>query len=331
MNRPDAMSGATGCMLGLALGDALGGPTEGKTAREIVARWGRVTGFLTPEQAGSDDTEYVLFNARLLLRRGRSLDAAMIADAWLTEIAGTANAFKGAGFSEMLTIRNLRTGLRPPASGRHLHAWSDGLAMRVAPFGIVWPGDPVRAARLAEMDGSVSHDGEGILAGKLVAAAVASALGGAALDTVVEDALATIPADSWCSRSVRASLKIGRGAADVWSALPELLDAVALRRYYWTDVAPEAVGLAFGVVAASRGNPESAILGGVNIGRDADTIAAIAGAITGALAGEEGLPEQWRRRLGPARGTCIGVVKGMDIRETALSLVRLAGGGGTAV
>jgi ADP-ribosylglycohydrolase len=109
-----------------------------------------------------------------------------------------------------------------------------------------------------------------------------------------------------------------------------LLDAVALRRYYWTDVAPEAVGLAFGLVAASRGNPESAILGGVNIGRDADTIAAIAGAITGALTGEDGLPADWRRRLGPARGSCIGAVKGMALRETALALADLAGRGGAS-
>jgi len=325
MNRPDGISGAAGCMLGLALGDALGGPTEGRTAREIATRWGRVSGFLTPDQSGSDDTEYALFNARLLLRSGRSLHAEMIADAWLTDIVGTANTFKGAGFSEMMTIRNLRAGLRPPASGQHLHAWSDGLAMRVAPFGIVWPGDPEKAARLAETDGSVSHYGEGILAGRLVAAAVASALGGVSLDDVIDSALSVIPDDSWCSRSVRSCVKVGRAATDVWSAIPELLDAVALRRYYWTDVAPEAVGLAFGLVAASRGNPESAILGGVNIGRDADTIAAIAGAITGAMTGEDGLPADWLRRLGPARGSCIGVVKGMDLRETALALARLAG------
>lgn len=324
MNRPDVMSGAAGCMLGLALGDALGGPTEGKTAQEIAARWGRVSGFLTPDQSGSDDTEYALFNARLLLRRGRSVDAAMIADAWLTEIVGTANTFNGAGFSEMMTIRNLRAGLRPPASGQHLHAWSDGLAMRVAPFGIVWHGDPEKAAWLAEEDGSVSHHGEGILAGRLVAAAVASALDGVSLDGVIESALSLIPDDSWCSRSVRTCVKTGRDAADVWDAIPGLLHAAALRRYYWTDVAPEAVGLAFGVLAASRGNPESAILGGVNIGRDADTVAAIAGAITGAMTGEDGLPADWRRRLGPARGSCIDAVKGMDIRETAHSLARLA-------
>lgn len=328
MNSRDVLSRSAGCMLGLALGDALGGPTEGKTAKGIAERWGRISGFLSPDQSGSDDTEHALFNARLLLRDGRELDAARIADAWLSDIVGTANAFKGAGFSEMMTIRNLRAGLRPPASGRHLHSWSDGLAMRVAPFGIVWPGNPGEAARLAATDGSVSNDGEGVLAGRLVAAAVASAMGGDSLEGVLQQALSAIPEDSWCARSVRTCVRIGREAVDVWSAIPPLLDAVALRRYYWTDVAPEAVGLAFGLIAASRGKPEAAILGGVNIGRDADTIAALAGAVTGALSGEEALPEEWRRRVGPARGSCIGAVKGMEIRETALALARLARGGG---
>jgi ADP-ribosylglycohydrolase len=325
MTRPDVASGAAGCLLGLAAGDALGGPTEGKTAADIAARWGRVTGFVSAGQSGSDDTEYALFNARLLLRYGRGIDAGTIAGAWLSDIVGTANTFKGAGFSEMMAIRNLRSGLRPPASGRHCHSWSDGLAMRSAPFGIVWPGEPLRAADLAERDGTVSHDGEGILAGRMVAAAVAVALAGAPLEAVLEGALSAVPADSWCFRSTKACVAVARESSDVWSALPALLTAAALRRYYWTDIGPEAVGLAFGLVAASNGDPESAILGGVNIGRDADTIAAIAGAVTGAMAGEARLPVEWVRRIGPARGTCIAAVRGMSIRETALALAGLRG------
>ncbi|MCK7518779.1 MAG: ADP-ribosylglycohydrolase family protein [Ignavibacteriales bacterium] len=42
------------------------------------------------------------------------------------------------------------------------------------------------------------------------------------------------------------------------------------------------VGLAFGIITAAKLNFEDAVLGAVNIGRDTDTIAAIAGAICGA-------------------------------------------------
>ena len=41
---------ACGALVGLAVGDALGGPTEGKTPQEISRIWGRVTDFLDENQ-----------------------------------------------------------------------------------------------------------------------------------------------------------------------------------------------------------------------------------------------------------------------------------------
>ncbi|MCK7518780.1 MAG: ADP-ribosylglycohydrolase family protein [Ignavibacteriales bacterium] len=64
---------ARGSFIGLAIGDALGSPTEGKTPDEITSRWGRVTDFLTDDQGGSDDTEYALFSAKLLLEKKENL------------------------------------------------------------------------------------------------------------------------------------------------------------------------------------------------------------------------------------------------------------------
>jgi len=170
---------------------------------------GRVTGFLDDDQTGSDDTEYALFNARLLLKHGAQISAEAIAGGWREEIVSASNTYKGAGFSEMLAIRNLQEGLRPPQSGRHLHAWSDGLAMRVAPFGIVAAGRPELAARLAEMDGSVTHAGEGIFAGQAVAAAIARAMEGTSVDRIVDAALGVIPPDSWTSAGIQKAVNIG--------------------------------------------------------------------------------------------------------------------------
>lgn len=42
------------------------------------------------------------------------------------------------------------------------HGWSDGLAMRAAPYGIFAAGDPAEAVRLVTVDGVVSHTGEGL-------------------------------------------------------------------------------------------------------------------------------------------------------------------------
>ena len=315
---------ARGSLISLAIGDALGSPTEGKTPGEIFSKWGRVTDFLSDDQGGSDDTEYALFTAQLLLQKKRELTSADVAAAWRKDIINSRNAYKGAGFSEMLTIQNLLKGLQPPQSGQHLHSWSDGLAMRVAPFGIVSIGNPQLAAHFAQINGSVSNSGEGIYSGQAVAAAVAMAMTDAPVEKIIQSALDVVPKDSWTFSSIIRSVQIGNKASDVWNSLEPLYKSIACSYYFWTDVAPEAVGLAFGIIAAARGKFEDAVLGAVNIGRDTDTIAAIAGAICGALHGINVIPERWINRISVSRGICINAVKGMNIMDVADDLASLA-------
>ena len=320
----DIAAHARGCLAGLALGDALGSPAEGKTPAQIREHWGRIDDFLSPEQGGTDDTEYALFSARLLLTYGLELTPGNVVEGYRREIISGDNAYKGAGFSEILSIRNLEAGLMPPASGRHLHSWSDGLAMRVAPYGIAAAGDPALAAKLAAVDGCVTHAGEGIYSGQAVAAAIAAAMNGAELNTVFEAALSVLPEDCWTCRALRRALAIARDHPGVWNAIQPLHDEIVCHAYYWADIAPEAVGLAFGLLAAADGDFEESVLGGVNIGRDTDTIAAIAGAIAGARGGLTAIPPHWRLRLRKAAGTCIKTVRGMDVLETADRLADLA-------
>lgn len=315
---------ARGSFIGLAVGDALGSPTEGKTPENIASQFGRVTDFLSEDQGGSDDTEYALFSAKLLLEKKRELTSEDVASAWRKDIVKSDNAHKGAGFSEIIAIQNLLKGLQPPQSGQHLHSWSDGLAMRVAPFGIAATGNPQFAARLAQIDGSVSHSGEGIFAGQAVAAAVAVAMTGASLEQIIQAGLDVIPKNSWMYASINRGIKIGFESTDVWNSLMPLHSSIACSYYFWTDVAPEAVGLAFGLIAAARGKFDDAVLGAVNVGRDTDTIAAIAGAICGASQGIQVIPERWTKRISVSRGICISAVKNMNIIEVADDLALLA-------
>ena len=320
----DLVNRARGALIGLAVGDALGSPTEGKTPNAIKQQWNRVMDFLSDAQVGTDDTEYALFSAKMLLQHGRGLTSELAACAWKDDIISASNEYKGAGFSEMLTIANLRQGLMPPQSGQHLHSWSDGLAMRVAPYGIVAVGAPQLAAQFAEIDGAVSHSGEGIYGGRAVAAAVAVAMAGATLQEIIAGALTVIPTDSWTARAISDGVKIGSQCDDVWQAIQPLYDKIACTYYHWSDLAPEAVGLAFGILTAATGKFSEAVLGSVNLGRDADTIAAICGAIAGASAGENQIPASWAARITTAKGNCIRTVKGMHIPEVAEQLAGLA-------
>jgi ADP-ribosylglycohydrolase len=74
------------------------------------------------------------------------------------------------------------------------------------------------------------------------------------------------------------------------------------------------------VLAAAQGEYVDAVLAGVNVGRDADTIAAMAGGIAGALHGAEAVPQRWRMRINRVRGHCIKAVAGTDLAELAVAL-----------
>ena len=312
-----------GCLFGLAVGDALGGPAEGKTIEEVAKRFGRIEDFLSDDQGGSDDTEYALFNARLLLMHSDDLTSDIVADAWLSDIASGRSDFKGAGFSEVIAINNLRRGIRPPLSGVHLHSWSDGLAMRVAPFGIYHAGSPEFAARLARLDGCVSNAGEGILAGELVAAVISMIIDGQSVRASIEQALRLIPADSWTFRATNRAMNIADSSPGAWEAMSPLYDSLACTYYPWADLAPEAVALAFGLAIASKGDFKDAVLAGANIGRDADTIAAIAGSFIGAEKGIDAIPVRWIERVRTTKGSCIASTAGIDVMEISQKLADL--------
>ncbi|MFB7777235.1 ADP-ribosylglycohydrolase family protein [Streptomyces bauhiniae] len=318
---PGLRERARGALLGLAVGDALGAPAENLKPSEIRARWGRITGYVTDRPCGTDDTEYAIFSGLLLARHGSALTPAHVEAAWHQWIADRAEGpFRGAGFSERGTLENLRRGLAAPISAQHRHAWSDGLAMRAAPFGVFAAGRPSEAARLVAIDGSVSHEGEGIYGGQAVAAGVAAAMAGAEPAVVIAAALAVVPDDSWTARSLRRAVAVAhRGERAVRTA-------VVIGGYPWTDLAPEAVALAFGAYAAADGDFREAVLTAVNMGRDADTTAAVAGALAGATNGVTAIPGMWAAAIGPARGRCLPAMSGHHILDVAELLTPEEGG-----
>ncbi|WP_393056992.1 ADP-ribosylglycohydrolase family protein [Streptomyces sp. LN549] len=310
---------ARGALLGLAVGDALGAPAENMRPSEIRRRWGRIEGFVSDDPAGTDDTEYAIFSGLLLARHGSALTVTHVERAWHLWIADLDEGpFRGAGFSERGTLENLRRGLAAPISAQHRHAWSDGLAMRAAPFGVFAAGRPAEAARLVAVDGRVSHDGEGIYGGQAVAAGVAAAMTGAGVTSVIAAALSVVPMDSWTARSLRRAVTAAQHPyPDRLTRERAVRSAVVIGGYPWTDLAPEAVGLAFGAFAAARGDFRTAVLTAVNMGRDADTTAAVAGALAGALHGASAIPRNWADAIGPVRGSCLPSMRGYHVLDIA--------------
>lgn len=307
---------AQGCLVGLGVGDALGAPAENLSAAEISARWGRITGFLDEHIAGTDDTEYACLIGLLLVEDEGALTTDRLVAHYRRHVLELP-VLRGAGFSELGTVENLRRGWLPPDSGQHAHPWSDGVAMRAAVHGIAAAGDPGRARELCAIDGSVSAAGEGIWAGQYVAELVARVLVGEPIPAAIDTARAGLPVGCWTA----AALDLAATTDDP----DELLERLVCRRFPWTDLAPEAVAIASWCLLRHPDSYAAAVTTAVSMGRDADTTAAIAGAVLGARFGLRGIPAEWRNRLGPVSGRCLGpVVAGIRLDELAAELIALA-------
>jgi ADP-ribosylglycohydrolase len=328
MSNADLLRRAHGALIGAAVGDAMGAPVEGRSAAQIRERYGRVTGFVSDASSGTDDTDFTLFNAYLLATYGKNITLEQVEAEWRDKLLGPGRAYRPGGFSDVISTRNLAAGLHAPRSGAFNHQmWSDGVAMAIGAAGIVAAGKPDVAARLAVTLGSVSNARDGIAAAQAVAAAIAVAMVGASPQEMLRAGVDAAPSDSWTGRVLRRVVKVVRGAGTAPGAealdatLERLAQEVVVGWWPWADLAPEAVGLAFGAFAAAQGEFRRVVPAAVSLGRDADTIGAMAGAMAGAYGGRDAIPDEWAARATMSPGKCIGFVAGLDIEALAARLL----------
>ena len=297
---------ATGALAGLALGDALGMPTQSMSREWIAARYGRVTTLLAaaPDQpiapgmpAGSvtDDTEQALLLAGLLIDGAGRIDAATFAEAlehWEADMVrrGSADLL---GPSTKRAILRLRAGEPPDRAGRD--GTTNGAAMRVTPVGIAVPIADQDALLEAVVEASrVTHNSTtGIAAACAVAAAVSAGVEGAglgaALDAAERAAAAGARRGHWTAGGdIAARIRWARGFVRGRSR-SDLADAVA--DVIGTSVAAqESVVAALALAEALGDEPVEALTLAAEIGGDTDTVAAMCGAVLGAHHGVNGLP-----------------------------------------
>ncbi|MBK8023705.1 MAG: ADP-ribosylglycohydrolase family protein [Chloroflexi bacterium] len=314
---------ARGSLLGAAIGDAMGAPCEGITRAAIRERYGMITGFLSDDAVGTDDTDFTLFNAWLLLEHGPDITPEIVAAEWRDKLLSGRYYYRPGGFSDVISTRNLLAGLNPPDSGAFNHqSWSDGVAMAISSAGILSAGRPQQAAAIAQRLGSVSNARDGITTAQAVAAAISMAMVGASPAEMMAAAQAAVPADSWTGRSLARAAHIHAG--DLESALDQIDAELVVHWWPWADLATEAVPVALAVFMAGGGDFARSVPAGIRMGRDADTIGAIVGSLAGAYGGEDAIPPAWRERVAASTGKCIGFIAGRRIADMADALAERA-------
>ncbi|HEX3791745.1 MAG TPA: ADP-ribosylglycohydrolase family protein [Pseudonocardiaceae bacterium] len=297
---------ALAAFTGLAIGDALGMPTQSFCRERIQARYGLLTGFepgpddqpIAPGMAAgsvTDDTEQAVLLARLLISGGGRIEPRRLADellAWEQDMRRR-GSLDLLGPSTRAAVAAVAAGEPIEQAGRY--GTTNGAAMRITPVGIATDGtDPTLLVdRVFEASWVTHNTGVALAGAAAVAAAVSAGVAGAdvraATDAAAEAASIGATRGNWIAAGdVSARL---RWARDLVTGLDPADAAERIYRLVGTSVATqESVPAAFAVLAVFPTDPWQACLLAASLGGDCDTIAAIVGAIAGACHGAGAWP-----------------------------------------
>jgi ADP-ribosylglycohydrolase len=318
---------ARGALYGLAIGDALGMPTQSLSRAEIVARYGPLVSTFWPGPPGhplaaglpagavTDDTEQAFLLARLVVEGRGEVDAGELASQLLAweESMRARGSLDLLGPSSRRALGALAAGADVDEAGRY--GTTNGAAMRVTPVGVATPSRDLGLLvdRVAGASRVTHNTGVALAGAAAVAAAVSAGIDGLPMADSV--ALAVSAAENGAARGHWVA------GADVGSRITWAVGLVAglgqdqvidtVYRLVGTSLATqESVPAAFAVAAAVPDDPWLACRIAASLGGDTDTVAAMTGAICGACHGAEAFPQEARDLVARVNGLNLDALAG---------------------
>jgi poly(ADP-ribose) glycohydrolase ARH3 len=271
-----------GCLLGLAVGDALGGRFEAQSAEAIRARFPTREQFIEysrDELWYTDDTQMAIGLAEALVERGEVVEVVLCR-------AFVANYVPSRGYG-----RGARAVLEAMEEGRNHRqvaeqyfpggSFGNGAAMRVAPVGLLFRDDHRRLREQARHSSLPTHlHPLGVEGAQLLALAVGLCSKMERFDRTgfFAELLAVCESAEYRSKVEEASR--AHTTADL-AGLGNGIEAL------------HSVPTAIAGFALTPESFEEMVSNVVFLGGDTDTIAAMAGALAGAYLGASRLPERW--------------------------------------
>jgi ADP-ribosylglycohydrolase len=272
------------------VGDAMGTPTEGLTAAEISEQFGWVSTF---QGDGTDDSLMADILTRVLAHSQGMAGADLWAGQLVQDRAQILDKRDYFFASVLHLLEKLRRGYRPGEVALG-NMPSSSSAMCIWPVSLVNAANPDNAAKqaydLASLIQVAPVDHCADAAAGLAAAIAAAFLPGADIESCVDHARRCIRPTS--GRPFRDTLSEAADLARQCGSYESFRDDYQARfsQPILCD-ALETVPAAFGLSILAAGDVKKAVEYGANFGRDSDTIACMAGALTGALATE--VPYEW--------------------------------------
>ena len=272
-----------GGWFGKCLGGSAGAPVEGFKKVEGISGFREIIDVTLP----NDDLDIQLLWVELLQKRGPYFDMDDMAALWKEKCT---YFFSEYGYF----MKNYSRGIRPPYSGGFNNPFFKegmGCPIRSEIWGMVFPGNPDRAADYARMDGQLDHQDNSVWGEMYLAAAESLAFFESDMYAVLKTARRFIPEDSKLARCLAAV------DADYFSGRPWEETAERIRRQFGhPDFTNSVQNLGFTELALlyGGGDMEKTLNLALFCGADTDCTCASAGALLGILKGYDAMPQDLR-------------------------------------
>jgi len=283
---------ARGVIYGLAIGDALGARTEFLSLNAIKVTYGNDGIRDLPASAlYTDDTQMSVAIAEALVKAGDK-DIESIMEAVKEEFIKWSHLpetySKAPGNTCLKGVANMERGIHWSKSGL-ANSKGCGSAMRAAPVGYLYQHDPEKLKEVAHATGISTHGHPAGNAACIGAAyLVKLALDGVSPHKVIGQLLAF---------TAGVSVELDHAISKVEKCLSWEDEEKALAYLGEGWVGEEAVALAIYCFLKNPDSYEKVVIRGANTNGDSDSIACIAGAISGAYLGIEAIPAAWVRKI----------------------------------
>lgn len=316
-----------GCMLGGAVGDALGAPVEFHSLAAIRQKYGPL-GIVDYDRAYgrrgaiTDDTQMTLFTAEGMLRvierirnKGIGHPPSVMHHAYIRWLHTQGHRSKSHFYNPkefdgwLIGVKALHS---PRAPGNTCLAALSGVemgtierplndskgcggVMRVAPIGLL-ARDAEWAFNLACEAAAITHGHpSGYFSAGCLAAIIAYVMEGHSLEEAIESTLGLLEREEntrheECARAIRQALSLWRDRESIPS--PEVIERMGGG---W--VGEEALAISLYCALAAGDDFAKGVLLAVNHSGDSDSTGAIAGNILGAMLGVQAIPAKWLAEL----------------------------------